>query len=69
MDARIAEHRTQLDAVQAERAAVDGVTIDPDQIAGLLRDDFAAVWPQMTSGERRRVVELAIGRTTSGRSR
>jgi site-specific DNA recombinase len=58
MDTRIAEHRGRLDALQAERAAVDGVTVDADQIAGPLRDDFDSVWQQMTSGERRRVVEL-----------
>jgi site-specific DNA recombinase len=58
MDGRLAEHRTRLSALQVERAAVDGVTVDREQIAGLLRDDFDSVWQRMTSGERRRVVEL-----------
>jgi site-specific DNA recombinase len=56
MDGRIAEHRSRLDTLQAERAAVDGVGVDPEQIAGLLRDDFDSVWQRMTSGERRHVI-------------
>ena len=58
LEARIAEYRSRLSDLQAERAAVDSVTVDPDQIAALLRDDFDSVWQRMTSGERRRVVEL-----------
>ena len=58
LDARLAEYAARLGAVQGERAAVDGVTIDPDEIAGLLKDDFESVWGAMTSLERQKVVEL-----------
>jgi hypothetical protein len=58
MDGRIAEHRGRLEALQVEQAAVDAVTVDSEQIATLLATDFDAVWRQMTSGERRRVLEL-----------
>jgi site-specific DNA recombinase len=65
MDARIAEHRGRLDALQAERAAVDGVTIDSTEIATLLAGSFDQVWAQMTSRERRRVVEIVLPCTPS----
>jgi hypothetical protein len=61
MDVRIAEHRTRLEAIQAERVAVDGVTVESDQIAALLAESFEDLWAQMTSRERRKVVELLFG--------
>lgn len=65
IDARIAENRGRLDALAVEREALNGVTIVADQIAGLLAGSFEQVWGQMTSRERRRVVELLypIGNT------
>lgn len=58
MDARLAEYRARLDELRADRVALGGVTIDSDEIAALLAGSFDQVWAQMTSRERRRVVEL-----------
>jgi site-specific DNA recombinase len=61
IDARLAEHRGRLDALQAERVALEATNVDPNQIAALLTTDFQSVWTAMTSRERRKVVELLSG--------
>lgn len=39
--------RTRLDALRGERATLDGVTINPEEIAALLAGSFDQVWAQM----------------------
>jgi hypothetical protein len=52
--------RGRLEAVQGERAALEPTRVEPVEIARLLRDDFAAIWRQLSSQTRRRVAQVLV---------
>jgi len=54
---RIGELRARASALEREREALDATRIETEEIAGMLAGSFEEVWGQMTSRERRRVVE------------
>lgn len=61
-DRRLDGHRARLEAIQGERAALEGHEVDQETIAGLLADDFQGVWQQLSSRERRIVVKQVLSR-------
>jgi len=60
IDGRIGELRGRLAEIERERTVADSTTVEAEEVAGMLRDDFENVWGAMTTRERRQVVELLM---------